>query len=100
MSYSQTRNITVRPILFFFSSRRRHTRYWRDWSSEVCSSDLGLTYLRATDQTGPDYLGGKFAEDLQTTAGFLLEQGGITKVASPQEYQDHVDAGPAERASE
>src|SRR5438445_12403713 len=27
---------------FFFSSRRRHTRYWRDWSSDVCSSDLGV----------------------------------------------------------
>src|SRR5215217_5574433 len=27
---------------FFFSSRRRHTRYWRDWSSDVCSSDLAL----------------------------------------------------------
>src|SRR3712207_824575 len=27
--------------VFFFSSRRRHTRYWRDWSSDVCSSDLG-----------------------------------------------------------
>src|SRR5947209_19960886 len=26
--------------VFFFSSRRRHTRYWRDWSSDVCSSDL------------------------------------------------------------
>src|SRR5215203_6359974 len=25
---------------FFFSSRRRHTRYWRDWSSDVCSADL------------------------------------------------------------
>src|SRR3712207_9449011 len=24
----------------FFSSRRRHTIYWRDWSSDVCSSDL------------------------------------------------------------
>src|SRR3712207_8596949 len=28
-------------MVFFFSSRRRHTRYWRDWSSDVCSSDLG-----------------------------------------------------------
>src|SRR3712207_7108972 len=27
-------------FFFFFSSRRRHTRYWRDWSSDVCSSDL------------------------------------------------------------
>src|SRR3712207_725379 len=25
---------------FFFSSRKRHTRYWRDWGSDVCSSDL------------------------------------------------------------
>src|SRR5690242_21418014 len=28
-------------ILFFFSSRRRHTRLTCDWSSDVCSSDLG-----------------------------------------------------------
>src|SRR5574340_1475139 len=27
---------------FFFSSRRRHTRSFGDWSSDVCSSDLGL----------------------------------------------------------
>src|SRR5207253_6472746 len=27
--------------VFFFSSRRRHTRWPRDWSSDVCSSDLG-----------------------------------------------------------
>src|SRR5687768_18358774 len=27
-------------FLFFFSSRRRHTRCSRDWSSDVCSSDL------------------------------------------------------------
>src|SRR3712207_7057599 len=30
-------------FVFFFSSRRRHTRYWRDWSSDVCSSDLPLS---------------------------------------------------------
>src|SRR3712207_7878847 len=28
--------------VIFLSSRRRHTRYWRDWSSDVCSSDLLL----------------------------------------------------------
>src|SRR5207302_5320331 len=28
---------------FFFSSRRRHTRFSRDWSSDVCSSDLFKT---------------------------------------------------------
>src|SRR5690606_39561607 len=30
-------------FLFFFSSRRRHTRFSRDWSSDVCSSDLAKT---------------------------------------------------------
>src|SRR5690606_40826514 len=31
--------------IFFFSSRRRHTRFSRDWSSDVCSSDL-LSIIR------------------------------------------------------
>src|SRR5438093_10572120 len=30
-------------IFFFFSSRRRHTRLVSDWSSDVCSSDLGYS---------------------------------------------------------
>src|SRR5437764_9822260 len=30
----------ARYVAFFFSSRRRHTRYIGDWSSDVCSSDL------------------------------------------------------------
>src|SRR5436309_4390866 len=33
-------NIFYCVFLFFFSSRRRHTRFSRDWSSDVCSSDL------------------------------------------------------------
>src|SRR5437016_7151739 len=31
--------------MFFFSSRRRHTRLVSDWSSDVCSSDLGVKGL-------------------------------------------------------
>src|SRR2546430_3524817 len=36
-------------LFFFFSSRRRHTRFDCDWSSDVCSSDLvsGLPWARA-----------------------------------------------------
>src|SRR5690625_5901490 len=40
-------------FLFFFSSRRRHTRWPRDWSSDVCSSDLG-----ALDKAGAEATGG------------------------------------------
>src|SRR3712207_7957982 len=37
---SENQYIECPHVVFFFSSRRRHTRYWRDWSSDVCSSDL------------------------------------------------------------
>ena len=32
--------VVVTDEVFFFSSRRRHTRFTSDWSSDVCSSDL------------------------------------------------------------
>src|SRR2546430_15610070 len=32
-------------FVFFFSSRRRHTRFDCDWSSDVCSSDLGASHF-------------------------------------------------------
>src|SRR6266487_4979320 len=38
-------------LLFFFSSRRRHTRWTGDWSSDVCSSDLGICRLPAIGGT-------------------------------------------------
>src|SRR5690606_40935479 len=39
---------------FFFSSRRRHTRFSRDWSSDVCSSDLWSGTLRGgSSAAGP-----------------------------------------------
>src|SRR5207253_4658101 len=37
---------------FFFSSRRRHTRWPRDWSSDVCSSDLKQASKRAPARQG------------------------------------------------
>src|SRR5207248_5419753 len=36
-------------LLFFFSSRRRHTRSYGDWSSDVCSSDLYLDFIGFCD---------------------------------------------------
>src|SRR2546429_6511618 len=40
-SESRGGSALVSDVFFFFSSRRRHTRCSRDWSSDVCSSDLG-----------------------------------------------------------
>src|SRR5207302_4289837 len=47
---------------FFFSSRRRHTRFSRDWSSDVCSSDLVEldTFQVAYDIIGGGEEGSKF----------------------------------------
>src|SRR6266403_2750351 len=42
----------VQYFSFFFSSRRRHTRSLRDWSSDVCSSDL--CYVLRLDVPVPD----------------------------------------------
>src|SRR5690606_40271483 len=53
-------------FFFFFSSRRRHTRFSRDWSSDVCSSDLfrdfgvsitGVSYARLPHGPAPDKFG-------------------------------------------
>src|SRR5690554_780346 len=41
-------------ILFFFSSRRRHTRCGRDWSSDVCSSDLIVSNQVGEQNGHPD----------------------------------------------
>src|SRR5687768_17912097 len=51
-------------VFFFFSSRRRHTRCSRDWSSDVCSSDL-----QHLDVVEPE-----LARDLVEDAGLLRDR--------------------------
>src|SRR5256885_9150950 len=60
-TYHQSDNISLYCLyphmyVFFFSSRRRHTRLQGDWSSDVCSSDLAAAQRAAT---GDDDLGGR-----------------------------------------
>src|SRR5207245_5847679 len=40
-------------LFFFFASRRRHTRCYRDWSSDVCSSDLVSSVTSTASGSGP-----------------------------------------------
>src|SRR5437870_7414906 len=89
-------------MFFFFSSRRRHTRWPRDWSSDVCSSDLSslrsfCSVLRAalTPVLHTDRVEGA-ADDVIAHAGQVL-------YASPAD-QDHrvllqivADAGNVRR---
>src|SRR3712207_9438046 len=60
---------------FFFSSRRRHTRYWRDWSSDVCSSDLlalGVALLGLECVDGEAECGIDGAHPLRVAAGQIV----------------------------
>src|SRR5207249_9032595 len=63
-------------FFFFFSSRRRHTRSKRDWSSDVCSSDLSVSAYGMSETI----LGGNAAIPLSTVAplklSLLLEANG------------------------
>src|SRR5699024_2099765 len=54
-------------LFFFFSSRRRHTRSKRDWSSDVCSSDLPYLYKLFIQVYDAD---GKLAEVISQKIGF------------------------------
>src|SRR5699024_11813682 len=46
LEFSQMCDAVIQLDSLFFSSRRRHTRSKRDWSSDVCSSDLGGVYYK------------------------------------------------------
>src|SRR5258707_9556620 len=65
-------------FFFFFSSRRRHTRYWRDWSSDVCSSDLNPKIAReGAREMAAMYLANK-VQNIRGSADTLLECAGLT----------------------
>src|SRR5438445_4389244 len=71
-------------FFFFFSSRRRHTRYWRDWSSDVCSSDLLGDHRR--DLVHEDNLTGGFGAEIAAVIaqeGFEHLDAPVTRVAAP-----------------
>src|SRR5690606_39640987 len=62
----------VRPR-FFFSSRRRHTRFSRDWSSDVCSSDLAGAHAELAEDGGHVGLDGGLG-DVELVGDLLVQQ--------------------------
>src|SRR5690606_9857496 len=76
---------------FFFSSRRRHTRFSRDWSSDVCSSDLGdevlLVVLPGVSDVSLVCLGRRAHHDSFRIVGAptLGRRGPTTQVGSPDQ---------------
>src|SRR2546421_5081069 len=58
---------------FFFSSRRRHTRSDRDWSSDVCSSDLDDPILPGKNAYGDPNIEHKYTDNLPEVHDVLRE---------------------------
>src|SRR5438445_7344596 len=71
-------------VCFFFSSRRRHTRYWRDWSSDVCSSDLARPGGNITGVSNLAVaLTGKWLEYLKQIVPTLSQVAVLRNAANP-----------------
>src|SRR5437660_10551574 len=75
--------------MFFFSSRRRHTRWPRDWSSDVCSSDLSPVTRLAKPQSPEVGLAGETGQRRYGRPVFVL-------AALGAEVRLLVQAGEAE----
>src|SRR5256885_1787721 len=78
---------TSRGYVFFFSSRRRHTRLQGDWSSDVCSSDLALGKPRRTQRMAfGDQPAGRVDHPTTAVRGVVVvdQLRGLALVAQPQ----------------
>src|SRR5207253_5466705 len=69
-------------FLFFFSSRRRHTRWPRDWSSDVCSSDLAEPRVRA--------VAAHVRRDHDRSSGHRLQAGQVEALLRSGAAKEHV----------
>src|SRR2546429_1685888 len=79
----------LRRLTFFFSSRRRHTRCSRDWSSDVCSSDLkAIDLLRIVSPYELGTFG--FLNPIYTRGqAYLVQRNGSAAAAEFQKIIDH-----------
>src|SRR5215203_6729274 len=81
---------------FFFSSRRRHTRYWRDWSSDVCSSDLAAVGSRRLAEAGR---GARLGHARGVRGGLrLLAAGGRAALGAVEQCAQRSTGDPPEGA--
>src|SRR5690606_41089986 len=83
--------------VFFFSSRRRHTRFSRDWSSDVCSSDLCSVTLIDKHGDRPFHDTADLKHLLEYVAARILEIDddhiGIDRIDAGEQISHLLDAG-------
>src|SRR6266487_6303834 len=82
-------------LVFFFSSRRRHTRWTGDWSSDVCSSDLdaAMRHYQRLGFTVRAYAGGGYGfatrDGIEIHLGVV--PGGDRRTSSAYLFVDNAD---------
>src|SRR2546429_3886658 len=79
-------------LVFFFSSRRRHTRCSRDWSSDVCSSDLRMRPNRPGDQHHGDKGQPDFRSRYAQPVRFRLSCEDVSKIRIEASSKGHKRA--------
>src|SRR3712207_8098592 len=84
----------------FLSSIRRHTRYWRDWSSDVCSSDLDRVAYAVTNHVRDQHVMADIVAHQELDLGmaflcFLQRRGKVIRdmVAGMQERSEERRVG-------
>src|SRR5580700_11836012 len=76
-------------VIFFFSSRRRHTRSLRDWSSDVCSSDLcGMAESRANIEALCAAKGMRMTRSEERRVGKSVDLGGRRIIKKKKKKQE------------
>src|SRR2546430_12572926 len=84
--------------VFFFSSRRRHTRFDCDWSSDVCSSDLGGMRREFLGCIQPE-VAARQRDKRQLAAGKLLAKRSGTAAVIAQDGRPNLNTGGVGRAA-
>src|SRR2546429_7276412 len=86
-----------RVFFFFFSSRRRHTRCSRDWSSDVCSSDLLGEVRESPGPTQLAYVGERGNTSLRKQSDELGERArGVSDGQDARSYSFSRQMAPSE----
>src|SRR5690606_39862684 len=81
-------------FFFFFSSRRRHTRFSRDWSSDVCSSDLSAFRSSFASDYGVKLVDGPLAGLTARAVVVIGEDGKVlhTELVSEVAHEPNYEA--------
>src|SRR3989449_2404877 len=78
-------------VIFFFSSRRRHTRCSRDWSSDVCSSDLKKHGIIVSREVNDSWIFGNESYD-NALSGIVIDRSSLHNVvADNRVYRNRAD---------